>query len=79
MIQIQQKNARTASITTAALLALTLVFSAEMLVLSRFFGYVVLSLAAACSGLCLAFAWTSWNRHAEIRIPSIARTSQRPD
>ncbi len=67
-----QKPTGTAYSTTIALLAVAFVFSPAVLVVSRPFGYVALSLAVACSALCVTLAWFNWRKSSRLSIPSIA-------
>jgi hypothetical protein len=71
MLDIQQKYAGTRYTATVALLLVAFVFTPAILMLSRPFGYVAPSLAAACSALCVVFAWVNWKRHSELTIPSM--------
>lgn len=72
MIDPSQKPTGTTYTLTGALVAVALIFSPAVLVVSgRPFGYWSVSLALACSALCLAVAWVSWKRSSQISIPSI--------
>jgi hypothetical protein len=42
-----------------------------VLILSRPVGYVSVSLAIACSALCVAISWVSWKWYSQLTIPSI--------
>lgn len=77
MSNSQQKYTGTRYTTTVALLIVAFVFSPAVLTLSRPFGSVAISLAIACSALCLGFAWINWTRHSELTILSIASVSSR--
>jgi hypothetical protein len=52
-----QKSTGTGFAATVALLTVAFVFIPAVLVVSRPFGYVSLSLAIACSVLCVTLAW----------------------
>ncbi len=67
-----QKLTGTGYTATVALLAVAFIFSPAMLVVSRPFGYLSLSLAIACSALCVTVAWFRWKRASQLSIPSIA-------
>jgi hypothetical protein len=71
MLKTHQKYAGTRYTATIALLLVAFVFTPAILMLSRPFGYVAPSLAAACSALCVIFAWINWNRHSELTILSM--------
>jgi len=65
-----QKSTGTSYTTTVALLIVAVVFSPAVLVASRPIGHVALSLAVACSSLCVALAWVSWRKSSQLSIPS---------
>ena len=58
--------------TTVALLAVAFLFIPAVLVAERPLGYLFLSLALACSALCITLAWVHWKRSSQLTIPSIA-------
>ena len=71
MFDPQQKSTGTGYTTTVALLAVAFIFSPAVLMISRPIGYVSLSLAIACSAICLALAWANWKKSSQLSIPSI--------
>ena len=71
MFDPQQKSTGTGYTTTVALLAVAFIFSPAVLMVSRPIGYVSLSLAIACSALCLALAWVNWKKSSQLSMPSI--------
>ena len=56
---------------TAALLSVAFIFSPAVLVVSRPFGYVALTLAIAVSISCVALAWANWKKSSRVSMPSI--------
>jgi hypothetical protein len=72
MLQASEKSTGTGYTTTIAFLLLAFVFSPAVLIASRPLGLVSVSLAIACSVLCLLLAWVNWKRSSRISIPSIA-------
>ena len=58
--------------TTGALLAVSFIFIPAVLVAERPFEYLFLSLALACSALCVTLAWVQWKRSSQLTIPSNA-------
>lgn len=72
MFESNQKSTGTTYTTTVALLVLAFIFSPAMLALSRPVGYLTISLAVACSLLCVAMAWVNWRKLSQLSIPSIA-------
>jgi hypothetical protein len=54
------------------LLTVAFIFIPAVLVVSRPFGYVSLSLAIACSALCATLAWVNRKKSSQLSIPSIA-------
>ena len=77
MFDAYQKPAGTAHTTTAALLIVAFIFSPAALVASHPFGYLTLSLAIACSALCLTLAWVNWRRFARLSIPSVVNPGKK--
>jgi hypothetical protein len=77
MFDSQQKSTGTGYTTSVALLAVALIFSPAVLIASRPFGYVSLSVAIACSTVCLALAWINWKKSSQLSIPSIAVQGKR--
>jgi hypothetical protein len=51
--------------TTVALLTVAFIFIPAVLVVSRPFGYISLSLAIACSALCVTLAWINWKKSSQ--------------
>lgn len=72
MFNSYQKSTGTAYTTTVALLIIAFIFCPAVLVASRPVGYVSLSLAIACSALCVILARVNWKRSSRLTIPSIA-------
>lgn len=72
MFDSGEKSTGTGYTTTVALLVMAFIFIPAVLVASRPIGYVSLSLATACSALCVAFAWANWKKFSQLTIPSIA-------
>ena len=72
MFDSHQKSTGTQYTTTVALLIMALIFSPAVLIMSRPFGYLSLSLAISCSALCVMLAWVNWKRSSQLSIPSIA-------
>jgi len=71
MFESQQKPTGTSYTTTAALLAVALVVSPAVLIISRPFGHIALGFAIGCSALCLGLAWVNWKTSSRVSIPSI--------
>lgn len=72
MFDAQQKATGTDYTTTVTYLVVAFVFSPAILVLSRGWGYLSVSLAIACSALCVWMAWLNWKNSSRLSIPSIA-------
>jgi len=68
MFDSDQKPTGTGYTTTVALLIMAFIFIPAVLVASRPF----LSLASACSALCVILAWVNWKKSSRLTIPSIA-------
>jgi hypothetical protein len=60
------------------LLIVAFIFIPAVSVASRPVGYIFLSLAGACSALCVVLAWANWKKFAKLSIPSIAVQAARP-
>lgn len=58
----QSQKSGTGYTTMVALLSVAFVFSPAVLVMSRPFGYIALSLAITCSAICVALAWVNWKK-----------------
>jgi hypothetical protein len=58
--------------TTVAWFAVAFVFSPAVLAVSRPWGHWSLSLAIACSALCVTLAWVHGTKSPHLYIPSIA-------
>ena len=71
MFDFTQKVTGTQYTTTVALLIVAFIFSPAVLVVSGRSGYASISLAFACSALCLVFAWLNWKRYSLLTVPSI--------
>lgn len=54
---------------TVAYLAVA-IFSPAVLVVSRPVGFIAISLAIACSALCVALAWLNWRKFSRLSIAS---------
>jgi hypothetical protein len=72
MFDAHQTSARTGHTTTVAFLAVAFIFSPAILVISRPLGYVSISMAIACSVVCVALAWVNWKRSSPPSRPAIA-------
>jgi hypothetical protein len=57
---------------TAALVVVAFVFSPAALFFTRPLGYLSVSLAIACSVICIALARFNWKRNSQLSMPSIA-------
>ena len=55
---------------TIAYLLIAFIFSPAVLVVSRPVGYIGISLAIACSALCLALAWVNWRKSSQLSTHS---------
>ena len=60
-----QKSTGSGYTMTVAYLAVALIFSPAILILSRPVGYIAISLAIACSAVCVALAWVNWRRSSQ--------------
>lgn len=78
MFDSEQKSTGTRYTMTIAWLVGALIFSPAALIFSGSSGYVAISLAFACSALCVAFAWINWKRRSELAIPSVVTQYSRP-
>jgi|HubBroStandDraft_5_1064220.scaffolds.fasta_scaffold111835_2 hypothetical protein len=72
MFQSSEKSMGTGYTTTVAFLLVAFVFSPAVLIATRPFGIISVSLAIACSVLCILLAWLNWKKSSRISIPSIA-------
>ena len=77
MVDTQQKSTGTGYSTTVAFLVVAFIFIPAALMFSGPFGYVSVSLAIACSTLCVALAWLTWKKSSQRSIPSIATQEAR--
>jgi len=76
MFTSQEKSTGTQYTGTVASLIGAVVFAPAILLASHPSGYGTLSIAIACSAVCLGLAWFSWKK-SELTIPSIeARVSR---
>lgn len=71
MFVSNQKPTGTEYTTTVAFLVLAFLFSPALLLLSGPLGYVSLTLAVACSVLCVSLAWLNWRKYSKLTIPSL--------
>lgn len=55
---------------TVAYLAVAFIFSPAVLVVSRPVGFIAISLAIACSALCVTLAWLNWRKFSQLSIAS---------
>ena len=77
MFDTQQKATGTGYTTTVAFLVVAFIFSPAALIFSGRFGYISVSLAIACSTLCVALAWLIWKKSSQRSIPSIVTQEAR--
>jgi hypothetical protein len=71
MFQASEKSTGTGYTTTFAFLAVAFVFSPALLIVSSPVGPVSVSLAIACSALCIILAWVNWKKSSTLTMPSI--------
>lgn len=71
MFASSQKSTGTEYTRTVAFLVVAFIFSPAILFFSRPLGYLSVSLAIACSALCVALAWVNWKKSSQLSIPSI--------
>ena len=76
-MQAQQNSTGTRYTTTVALLAIAFIFIPTILMVSRPFGYLTLSLAIACSALCVTVARILWKKSSRLFVQSIATQAGR--
>lgn len=72
MLDARQMPTGTTYTQTVAFLAVAFLFSPAVLVLSRPFEYLAVSLAMGCSALCVTLAWVSWTKSSQFSVPTIA-------
>jgi hypothetical protein len=72
MFDTQQKSTGTGYTTTVAFLVVAIIFIPAALIFSGHYGYVSVSLAIACSALCITMAWVTWRKLSQRTISSIA-------
>ena len=72
MFDSKQKSTGTRYTMMVGLLVGGLIFGPAALIVSGSSGYVAVSLALACSSLCVALAWINGKRRSELTIPSVA-------
>jgi hypothetical protein len=77
MFANQQKSTGTQYVIPVALLAVALIFSPAVLIVSHPFGYFGIALALACSTLCFALAWFNWEKKSQLTIPSLETPFER--
>jgi UDP-N-acetylmuramyl pentapeptide phosphotransferase/UDP-N-acetylglucosamine-1-phosphate transferase len=73
MFDSQQRSTGTEHTSTVALLVVAFILSSALLVGSRPNGYLAISLAVACSAVCLGLAWFNWKNRSNLTIPCIAK------
>jgi hypothetical protein len=66
-----QKSTGTEYTTTVAFLVVAFIFSPAILLFFRPMGYLSVSLAVACSAICVVMAWVNWKKSSQLSIPSI--------
>ena len=71
-MRAQRISTGTRYTTTVAFLAVGLIFIPTILMVSRPFGYLIISLALACSALCVTAAWVLWKKSSRLYVHSIA-------
>lgn len=71
MFDSQQKSTGTQYTLTVALLTVAFVFSPALLLVSRPLSPLSISVAVACSVVCIALAGMSWKKYSNLTIPSI--------
>jgi len=72
MFEYGQKATGAGYTKTASLVAVAFVFCPALLLASRPVEYVSLSLAIACSALCLMLAWIDWKKSSRARGASLS-------
>jgi len=72
MFDTQQKSTGTGYTTTVAFLVVAFIFSPGALIFSGQYGYIPVSLAIACSAICIVMAWVTWRKLSQQSITSIA-------
>jgi hypothetical protein len=55
---------------TVAYVGVAFIFSPAVLVVSRPVGFIAISLAIACSALCVTLAWLNWRKFSRLSIAS---------
>jgi len=71
MFDTSRKFTGTGYTGTIAFLVFGFIVSPAVLAFSRPVGYMSISLAAACSGMCAVVAYVNWKRFSQLSIPSI--------
>ena len=79
MLNPHQKVTGTRYTGTVALSALGLFFIPCAVMMSRTIEYATISAAAACSVLCVSFAWTNWKKSSQLSILSILVQPEMPN
>ena len=77
MFDPYQKPTGTGYTRTVALLAVAFVFIPCALMMSRPVRYATVSVAVACSVLCVSLAWANWKKFSQLTIPSILTRRER--
>ena len=72
MFDARQKRTETAYIATVTFLVIAFLFIPALMLVSRPLGYVSISLAIACGGVCVGLAWVNWKKSSQISIASLA-------
>jgi hypothetical protein len=65
-------TAGTTQTTAIPWLVIAFIFIPAVLILSRSFGYLPLSVAIACSMTCLAVAWVNWRKYLRLTMRSVS-------
>ena len=80
MFDPHQRSTGTQYTLTVAMLALAFLFSPAVRIVSGPGEYASVSLALACSALCVSLALVNWKKYSELTIPSLAtQCASQPD
>lgn len=71
MLIANEKYTGTSYTGTVMLLVMAFIFIPAILIASRPFGYLSISVAIVCSVICTALAWVNWKRSSRLCISSI--------
>ena len=66
-----EKSTGTEYTKTVAFLVVAFIFSPAILFFLRPMGYLSVSVAVACSVLCVVLAWINWKKSSQLSMPSI--------